>query len=218
MLTEDYLLRIISQAVAALVRAIGLRKEGQYTQALQGIDQAIEQLTGLRPDLLQRLDERAILDALQVNGELDRERAYLLSDFYQEQGQVFEEQNHEQEARASRLRALNLTLEAALSSPELEALTLQEKVDRLADLLRPGELPFETAFNLFSYYEAVGNYASAAQILEKLASMGDFQVEMRQEMIDFYRRLIEIPEAALENGGLQRSQVLEMLRKLEKAV
>ena len=218
MLTEDYLVRIISQAVAALVRAIGLRKEGQYTQALQGIDQALEQLTGLRPDLLQRLDERAILDALMVNGELDRERAYLLSDFYQEQGQVFEEQNHEQEARASRLRALNLTLEAALSSPELEALTLQEKVDRLADLLRPGELPFETAFNLFSYYEAIGSYGSAAQILEKLASMGDFQVEMRQEMIDFYRRLLEIPEAALENGGLQRSQVLEMLRKLEKAV
>lgn len=46
-ITEDYILRMISLATAALLRAIGLRKGGQYEQAEQAIDQALEQLLGL---------------------------------------------------------------------------------------------------------------------------------------------------------------------------
>ena len=42
MLTEDYIMRMINMAIAALLQAIGLRKAGEYNQALQTIDQALE--------------------------------------------------------------------------------------------------------------------------------------------------------------------------------
>lgn len=87
-ITEDYILRMISLAIAALLRAIGLRKGGQYEQAEQAIDQALEQLLGLRADLLLRLDDQALLDRLTLQGELERDLAIVVADLYQEQAEI----------------------------------------------------------------------------------------------------------------------------------
>ena len=44
MFSEDYILRMIRMATAALAQIIGLKKAGQYQQALQAIDQALEEV------------------------------------------------------------------------------------------------------------------------------------------------------------------------------
>ena len=84
MFTEDYLMRIINQAFAALMIAIGLRKAGKYSEAQQAIQQAIEQLTTLPANLVDQMDDSSILSMLAAQGQLDVGRLAILADIYQE--------------------------------------------------------------------------------------------------------------------------------------
>ena len=90
MFTEDYLMRIISQAVAALMSAIGLKKAGKYSEALQALDQAYEQLSGLPAAVFKQLDDTNLLAALTVQGQLDIGRLAVLADIFREEADVLD--------------------------------------------------------------------------------------------------------------------------------
>lgn len=208
-ITEDYILRMINLAVAVLLRAIGLRKDGQYEQAEQAIDQALEQLLGLRADLLIRLDDQALLDRLTQQGELDRERARVVAELYQEQAEISLSQGRAETTCLYRRRALVLWLEVALSDPQ--AAPVEDKIDSLLTGLERCEIPFELRFTLFSYYEMNGSYAKAEHVLKQLAASGDYPAEMQQEYRDFLLRMAEKLDPALERGGLPRTQLQRLI-------
>src|SRR4030043_328375 len=88
MLSEDYIMRMINQALAVLLIALGLKKAGQYTEALQTFDQAIENLLGLNAHLAKQLDDSQLLDRLTFLGKLDVERLLVLADIYREEAEV----------------------------------------------------------------------------------------------------------------------------------
>ena len=71
MFTEDYLMRIINQVLAALMAAAGLRKAGRYEEARQAIDQAVEQLTTIPASVADGMDDSTLLSKLVENGSLD---------------------------------------------------------------------------------------------------------------------------------------------------
>jgi hypothetical protein len=211
MLTEDYLMRMISLAVAALVRILLLRKAGQTQDALQEIDQAIEQLTGLRRELLPHLDDKQLINALTIQGSLDVDRLSLVADLYEQQGEVFADIGQLNLSEQSFARALNFNLEIAFNSED--PLSQAEKIDSLRIRLKGTTLPAELVFTLFSYEEMIGRYAQAEQTLRQLM-LDSKQVQFsatyeqtREEYIDYCQRLLELPDATLNSGGLTRQQV-----------
>ena len=167
MLTEDYLMRMINQAVAALLQAIGLRKAGKHQEAQQVIDQAVETLLGLRADLARRLDDRSLLVSLTRQGELDLPRLELLADLYREEGEVLTTQGREEEAYLSTLRAFNFYLESALSQEQIST-ELAGKIAALELKLNSQRLPEDTLFALLSYYEASNDEAGAQAVRRRL--------------------------------------------------
>ena len=67
MLTEDYLMRMINQAIAALLKVAGLKKAGRNQEALEVIEQAFEQLLGLPASLVEQMDEaQRVLDDARI--------------------------------------------------------------------------------------------------------------------------------------------------------
>jgi hypothetical protein len=214
MLTEDYLMRMINIAVAALLRAIGLRKEGQYSLAHQTIDQALENLTGIRANLLSQIDDRSIIRMLMIGNNLDIERALLVADLYAEQGEIYQLQNQSEPACFCQLRALNLYSEAVLDPSIENNPAQQEKIERLVSAARNCEMPFETRYSLFSYYESIGNYAKADQTMRQMLETGLFHQELKLEYKDFCLRLLDHHTGSLENGGLTREKVEQNLRQI----
>jgi tetratricopeptide (TPR) repeat protein len=212
MFSEDYLMRMINLAVAALVRAIGLRKEGQYEKANQSIDQALEQLTGLSADILGQLDDQGVLNRLFTQEELDRERAVVVADLYFERGNIHSLQNQSEDACFCYNRALVIFLEVTLSDPEQTRTDQKDKIDSLFLATKECRLPFDTRFNLYSYYDSIGFYAAAEFNLSRLVHSSNFQNELVEEYKDFCRRLSEKPALDLEKGGLSSEQVIEMTR------
>ncbi len=60
-LSEDTLLRMLVAAIAEIVARLALlRSAGNYQKALEVIDQNLEELLGLKADLVRQLDDSQI--------------------------------------------------------------------------------------------------------------------------------------------------------------
>jgi hypothetical protein len=215
MLTEDYLIRMINLALAALARIVGLKTAGQYYEAFIEIDQALEQLLGLRADLIRRLDDASILNALTVQGALDVDRLWIVAELYKEEGDVFIAQNNQAQSYWSYLRSLNFYLTGFLEGGGKHLPEPVEKIKALVNILQGYELPPETQFSLFYFYEQTGEYQKAEVTLDRLIAVPGAEDDIRLEMIDFYQRLLTKNEIDLANAGLTRAQLEEKLAKLQ---
>jgi len=153
--TEDFILRMIRQAVAVLVQVIGLKKAGQYQEAEQAIDGALERLLGLRAGLLKQLDDGQILEMLTVQEKLDVERLAVIADLFSEEGEILSSLNRPEEAAFAFERALRFYLETALQEVVEPRPDLLPKIDRLYRRLSHRDLPLETRLALLDYYEGL---------------------------------------------------------------
>lgn len=153
MLTEDYLMRMISQALAVLMVALGLKKAGQLNQALQSFDQALETLLGLNANLVKQLDDSLLLEMLTFQGRLDVERLLVLADIYREQAEVYGMQGQPEDQRSAARRSLRLYLEASLAGEVTPSLELIGKIEPLRLELTPASLPVEIRLALLDYLD-----------------------------------------------------------------
>jgi hypothetical protein len=167
MLTEDYIMRMISQALAALMTALGLKKAGQLSQAQQALDQALENLLGLNPNLVNQLDDRAVLDMLTFMGKLDPDRTLVLADIYHEQAGVYTLLDQPDNSQFAAQRSLRLYLEATLASETAPSIELIQKIEPLRQQLSAPSLPLETRLALLDYLDRLLTSAD-----EFLASAG----------------------------------------------
>src|SRR4030042_2483120 len=116
MLTEDYIMRMINQALAVLMIAVGLKRGGQLSEAVQTCDQAIESLLGLNARLAKQLDDSQLLDMLTFQEKLDVDRLLVLAEIYREEAEVYTLQGQLESSQLPAQSSLRLYLEAALAS------------------------------------------------------------------------------------------------------
>jgi tetratricopeptide (TPR) repeat protein len=213
--TEDFILRMINQAVSVLLQIAGFRQAKQYQQAQQAIDQSLEQLLGLRVDLLKQLDDEVIFRMLTLQDRLDIERILVIAELFKAEGDILADQNHMDESHQSYLRALNFYLEARLSDQNISPPSkLAEQVDWLVSKADIMPLPDDIQWSLFNYYERSANYAKAEVALTDLTSRPGFSTDLQPEMILFYQRLLSLPPADLAYAQIEREQVQQKLDKL----
>ena len=153
MLTEDYIMRMINQAVAALMIALGLKRSGQYREALQTFDQALENLLGLNAHLINQLDDHLLLDMLTFLDKLDVDRVLVLADIYREEAEVYALQGQPDSSQFAALRSLRLYIEVVLVSEGNPNLELIQKIEPLRLKFGPLTLPFETRLALLDYLD-----------------------------------------------------------------
>ncbi len=215
MFSDDYLIRMINQATAVLAKIMGLKNSGQYQEAIKDIDQVLGLLFGMDADFIRLLDEESLYLLLMKNEELDLEKLALIAGLFKEEGEIQELQNHINESNNCFTRSLNYYLMIS-NYPEFSCATeISQKIDELLQKLNPDNFEEKTLWNLFCYYENAGEFAKADDMLSKLATKKDSRVNIIDEMICFYKRLLEKSPTELAICEMNRTQIREKLRKLE---
>ena len=146
-------MRMINQVLAVFLQALGLKKAGQFSEALQGFDQAVESLLGLRASLAKQLEDHQLLALLTFRDRLDVDRLLLLADIYHEEGEVHTLQGQPEQSHLATQRSLRLYLEAFLATEDNPTLELVRKIEAQRSMLSAPDLPVETRLALLDYFD-----------------------------------------------------------------
>lgn len=211
MLTEDYLIRQINIFLAALARIIGFRTAYMYTQARIAIDEALEELFGIRANLLHQLDDQKLLESLTNLEILDTDRLHLAADLFKEDGELRAATGDEGGARASFQRALNFYIDVVMHGGGKHLPIPDEQIETLYQLLKDQPLDPDTWFGIYLYADEQRQYKRAAAALEALLAFDDVQDQVKSEAHAFYTRLDALTDHDLRAGGLERNQVASQL-------
>ena len=153
MLTEDYIMRMISQALAVIMIALGLKKSQKYKEALQTFDQALESLLGLNANLVNRLEDSGLLDRLTFMDTLDIERTIVLADIYREESEIHDALGQLENSLFTAQRSLRLYLEACLANDANLTQELIQKIELLRHKIAVASLSIETRLALQDYLD-----------------------------------------------------------------
>jgi hypothetical protein len=155
MLTEDYFMRMISQAIAVLMNVLRLKKGGQFQEAHQVIEGALEGLLGLHPNLARHLEDNRLLEIMTVQEKLDIDRLAVIADLYQQDGEVLAQLHKPEESAEASARALRFHLEIALADRENIAPEQIEKIESLTQAIIDQAWPLETQLARLDYLESL---------------------------------------------------------------
>ena len=212
-LSEDTLLRMLVAAIAETIARLALlRTAGNYQQALEIIDQNLEELLGLKADLLRQLDDQKIVDMLTTNDFLDVGRLYHVAELFRQESQLYLAQGEHAQAKISQTRALNLFLEVGFAV-ENEFLEADQHIDELFDAL-DADTPEGTLYTLFDYYEQVGAFDRAERSIDLMLGATQNDPGIQAEKRAFYERLLAESDEELAAGGLGREKIEQNLSEL----
>jgi hypothetical protein len=209
-LSEDTLLRQLVAALAeTFARLANLRTVGSYQQALAVIDQNLEELLGLKADLVRQLDDHKIVEMLTTNDFLDVGRLYSVAEIFRQEAQIRLDQGQHTQAQLSQQRALNLFLEVGFAV-ENEFLEADDRIDELFDTLGTN-IPEDVLFSAFDYYEQVGAYQRAERSIDLMLQATAHNPDILAEKRAFYTRLMAENDDELSEGGLNRDEIKRKL-------
>jgi len=212
-LSEDTLLRMLVAAIAETIARLALlRTAGNFEQALKVIDQNLQELLGLKADIVRQLDDSQIVEMLTTNDFLDVARLYHVAEIFRQEGEIRNELGQTAKAQNCQARALNLYLEVCFAV-ENDFLEADDRIDELFDALG-ANTPEDTLFITFDYYEQVGAFDRAEASINRMLQATGNNPELLAEKRSFYERLLEESDEELEAGGVNRDQIERELRKI----
>lgn len=206
MFERDYLIRMITQAVVAIGKLMGLKEQKKHEAALEHIDEYLSRELRMRTRLALGLSDDDLLQMLSTGGVPNLESVAILAAFLQEEGELRQAMNQPGDAVAHYEKALRLLIYVRLEGGTIEELRMEERIYQLIARLAPYELSSNTKRSIWRWHERQGQYADAENMLYELL---DEQAVKSEEGRAFYARLEQLDDEALENGGLPRPELRE---------
>jgi tetratricopeptide (TPR) repeat protein len=216
MLNKDYILRIFEQFGRELAIIVGLRKRNKNEDALIYIDNLFLQMTGLTSSFINGLSEEMLIKTFSPLGQLNAHACLWTASLLKAEGEVYEDLGNANESYYRFHKALFLLLEVILHEPVDDDSELFQAVDDLQQKLADYELPVPIREKLFAYYEHLGKYATAEDLLFELLEMSPPDPLAFDLGRDFYVRLQKKSEADLLAGNFSHEEVAEGLAHLQQ--
>ncbi len=116
MVERDYIMRLVQQLAAALMRIFKLKELKKYDQALDEIDSAYSELLGMSPELMAAFDSATLAQLLGHHEKVKTAAALFCAE-----AELHRCQQEEAQAQSRYQRALELYLEAAQMQERSEA-------------------------------------------------------------------------------------------------
>ena len=197
-----------------IARITQLQVAGSYQQALQEINNELEELVGMKTDQLMGLSDGFIIELLTVNEFLDVQRLWYLAELIKAEGDIKTTQGKKAAGLERHLRALNFLIEVAFASGENSQM-IDNQIHTLFNELGQA-IPEETLFNLYDYFDKSGSYKKAVEGLDLMLQVTHNNPDIISEKKTYLLHLLEIPEPDLIRGGLNLTEIHRNLRNLKQ--
>ena len=218
MIRRDYFLRMIEEFVRVLARITSLKKDQQWSEAGQVMDQEFQRLIGLSTQTIIRLSETELLARLAQDGPTHtvQNKALMLATLLKEAGDLAAERGQSDESRECWLKALHLLLDVLGRGDVHECPEFVPKIETLAVELEEMGLPVRTPALLMRHYERTGEFDKAEDALFAILESDPTNGATLEFGFAFYERLRGQTDPALVAGNLPRNEVETGLAELKR--
>jgi tetratricopeptide (TPR) repeat protein len=208
MLRDDYVMRLAVQLGKALVHILGLSRRKQYPAALAAIEEALDQLLGLKLDAVLGLSAGQLVAFLTLGGtEASWDKVAFLAALLREAGAIHAAEDRPAESYECYLQALHLLLEVRLREEAIRLPEYAPSVEEIVARLDAYILPASTNLALMRYYERTGAYGQAEDALFEALEVEPGNADVVETGLAFYERLRQQSDEALVAGNLPRDEV-----------
>ncbi|MCC7358821.1 MAG: hypothetical protein IT317_05060 [Anaerolineales bacterium] len=139
MFREDYIVRMIAQAAAAVTYILDLTRAERYPEALAEVEKALQLHLGLSLGLVTALPAGGLVELARQGEMLEVGKLVVLADLLQAEGDIYAARGQAAEAADGHAKALELYLEVSVTGENARG-ALAERVTSLAAKLPPGAL------------------------------------------------------------------------------
>lgn len=108
MFFEDFIIRQIALAAVVAAKVLGFSKAGRFNEAYELIDQAIEEMLGLKAGVVKQMNDEGLVNLLKSSQFVDSDKLFALANLFIVEGDVLASQKRSAESLQSYQRALNL--------------------------------------------------------------------------------------------------------------
>ncbi len=215
MVNKDYILRLAEKFGRTLAIILHLREYNQYEEALIYIDDLFLQAVGLTSSFINSVSDDMLLQAISPLGVLNVDKCLWIAALLKAEGSVYEDQAKTTESYYRYLKSLHMFLTALSHEVAIQESDFYLETEELFNKLEEYELPLQIKSKLFSYYEQVGRYDKAENILFEIIEGDGVAKEQFDRGRAFYTRLAKKNDADLLAGNLSREEVEEGRAQLE---
>jgi len=214
---KDYILRLIQQFSRVLMQILHLREIKDYEGALTYIDDVFRQTLGFSSDLINSVPDETLLAMLTSFDILDIEKCLLAAHLLKAEGDVYVDQGDFDTSYYRYLKSLHLFLTVLLlSDSDITDPDIFLEVEGLLNKLEDYEFPVKIKGQLFRYYERVGQYSKAEDVLFEVieADNDESEADIVEQGIAFYERLLKKKDMELVAGNFSREEAKEGLAQM----
>lgn len=190
---------------------MGLKDSGKIVEAHEVMNEALKHFSGLSEDTLLKLKPSDIIQLIGGVDGLNVKKCYVLAELLKVKGDLYVEIGNVEKSYAFYLKSMHIYLETSLASSDSIFQPDHEQIRELLELLREYILPLETLTLIFQYFEYIGEYGKAEDILFELIEEGSYPSHIVDDGVAFYERLLQKKPEELEAGGLPLDEVREGL-------
>jgi hypothetical protein len=209
---KDYIMRMIRQFFAALASILFYKKIQSYEQEQREIENASKSLLGLDFDLIKSLEAENIIEKLSHNNDIDYDKLLITGRLLFEYAEIHKINQTIPLAFEFYSKSFKLYMKLLMSDYEI-----QKDMDVLDDIvifLNEYELNNDTKFLLSIYYEKIGKFAKAEDLIYELVEKNYDSIFKHAQ--DFYLRLMSKQDEALIKGDLSKDELQEGLNYIKK--
>ena len=213
MIRQDYLMRMIEQLVKVLAKILSNKDAGNFNAALNNIDDALNTIVGLDHNIIAQLSANDIIALLEMSKDdtTDGIKCVVIAKLLKEKADLSKQNSNDKSTLVYNYqKAITLYLHGILNNKN-GVIDLRNYHPDVKEIVKNiiNEIPDETRFRLFKFYEQIGEFDNAEDELFKLKDIHYPKIE--EEGILFFRNLEKLSDIELLKGNLSKEEIMQGL-------
>lgn len=218
MIRQDYIMRMIEQLVKVLTKILLSKKAGNFNAALNTIEDALNTIVGLDYNTINQLSAKDIIALLGISKDSTTVniKCIVIAKLLKEKTDLAKQNGNDNSILVyGYQKAMALYLHGILNykNVEIDINSYYSDVKEIAKNIFD-EIPDDTRYSLFKFYELIGELDKAEDELFKLQNLHYPNIE--EEGMLFFGNLAKLSDIQLLKGNLSKEEVEQGLVDFNK--
>ncbi len=191
-----------------LQKILLMKKTNNIDGAISEINLTAQKLIGLELKHFRTFSDSRIIEMMLLEKDTAPIKLYVTGVLLKEEASLSRMKKLDAESEDLNIKALSLLLESYLIDLKPVVQNHTSLIDEIIGFFKNDEIPGKIPGKIFLFYENLGLYGKAEDILFELAEVDSSYTKTG---IDFYERLLKKSDEELAKGNLPRIEVEEAL-------